>query len=71
MRREWTACVRRSSSGASSKNEYGWDDRIPRANDDGSTVSIAQRSIEPSFKPRRTSKNPSTSIASVRQSSTV
>ena len=38
---------------------------------DGSTVSTARRSIDPSFRPRSTSRKPSTSIASVRQSSIV
>ena len=41
--------------------------RRPRAR----TVSTARRSIEPSSRPRRTSRNPSTSMASVRQSSIV
>jgi hypothetical protein len=66
-----TACVRRSSSGASSRNVYGCDERMPRANADGSGVSTATRSIVPSWIPRSTSRKPSTSIASVRQSSIV
>src|ERR1700716_205482 len=44
---------------------------MPRANADGSTVSTVRFSIRPSSSPRRTSRNPSTSIASVRQSSIV
>ena len=44
---------------------------MPRAKEEGSTVSTALFSILPSFRPRRTSRNPSTSMASVRQSSIV
>ena len=38
-----TACVRRSSSGASSRNVYSSELRMPRANADGSGVSTATR----------------------------
>jgi hypothetical protein len=71
VRRPSTACVRRSSSGASSRNPYGRTERTERAKGEGSGRSTATRSIEPSASPRRIAASPSTSIASRRQSSTV
>ena len=44
---------------------------MPRANAEGSTVSTARRSMRPSPSAVNTSRKPSTSMASVRQSSTV
>ena len=48
-RRVCTACVRRSSSGASSRNAYGFALRISCASGDGSGVSRATQRISPAW----------------------
>ena len=47
LRRDWTACVRRSSSGASSRNAYGRALTISCAKTDGSGVSREIRRSSP------------------------
>ncbi len=70
-RRVYTAWVRRSSSGTSSRKAYGRAFSTSWASGDGSRVSRATQRIDPSRIRRKTSSSPSMFIASIRQSSTV
>src|ERR1043165_5629249 len=67
-RRTRAVAVRRSSSGASSRNVYGFELRISCANTDGSGTSRAMVSILPARRSVGTRRSPAASIASVRQS---
>ena len=71
QRRAITACVRRSSSGASSRYAYGRAARISSASGEGSTRSRATTSMSPLSIAASRCSSPSMSIASCRQSSIV